>query len=259
MPVFNLRRGLQLAAIAAVALLSPAAAAGARTLVEIEGVATPAIPEFSLKAHTLSATVDIRLSSDVPGELPGTVSKTTIFISHGPRLNGRLFPSCNPARLLRLRGARRACPAGSHIGGGVALGTSPSFQGVNERLTVDVWNGPGGRSWLFYFQGFNPVVVGGMINAKLTQLHGGRFGYRLSLRVPHNLQEISPDVFASLLRITTRIGATVSVRENGRTVRHGLIEAPLCPPGALVPIRSVFGFNDGQSTTADGYIACGHK
>jgi hypothetical protein len=259
MRVSRCLRSLAATAIAAAAVLAPAAVASARTLVEIEGVATPAIPEFSLKAHSLSATVDIRLSSDVPGGLPGTVAKTTIFISHGPRLNGRLFPSCNPTRLLRMRGARRACPSGSRIGGGIALGTSPSFAGVNERLTVDVYNGPRGGSWLFYFQGLNPVAVSGMINAKLTQLHGGRYGYRLSLAVPDNLQEISPDVFASLLRITTRIGGSVRVREGGRLVRHGLIEAPLCPPGALVPIRSVFGFRGGESTTADGYIACGHR
>src|SRR6266511_627630 len=70
--------------------------AGARTRVELTGTATPPISAFTLKPQTLSLTIDARFSTDVAGELPGTVAKAVIYFPHGPRVNGRLFPSCNP-------------------------------------------------------------------------------------------------------------------------------------------------------------------
>lgn len=259
MRVSRAPRRLAATALAACALLAGAAVASARTVVKIDGHVTPPITAFTLKPQILSLTLDLSFASDVAGELPGTVAKTTIFFPHGPRVNGALFPSCDPQRLLRMRGIARACPHGSRLGGGTAVGTSPSFEGVNERLTVDVYNGPRGRSILLYLRGLNPVAISGMINASFTPLRGGRWGYKLALRVPENLQEISPDILASLLRFTTSVGGSVTVTEGGRRVRRGYIEALACPPGALVPVRGVFGFRDGSSATTDSYIACGHR
>lgn len=241
-------------ALAALALL--AGSAGAKTLVEITGTATPPISAFTLKPQTLSLTIDARFASDVAGELPGTVSKAVIYFPHGPRVNGRLFPSCDPERLRRLRGAPRACPPGSRLGGGTALGASPQFGiGVRERLKVDLYNGRGGRSIIFYLHGLNPVLIGGMIVAPFAELHGGRWGYRLTMSVPPGLQEIAPDIFASLLDFKVTTGGSVTVHGH----RYGFIEALACPPGALVPVRGVFSFRGGDSTTTDSYIACGHR
>lgn len=247
-------RQTAVATLIASALL--AGSAGAKTLVDIGGVATPPIGAFTLTPQTLSLTIDARFASDVAGELPGTVSKAVIYFPHGPRVNGRLFPSCDPARLRRLRGAPRACPPGSRLGGGTAVGASPQFGiGVRERLKVDLYNGKGGRSILFYLRGLNPVLIGGMIVAPFTALHGGRWGYRLTMNVPPGLQEIAPDIFASLLDFKVTTGASVRVRGH----RYGYIEALACPPGALVPVRGVFSFRGGESTTTDSYIACGHR
>jgi hypothetical protein len=253
--------GRRIAAVtlATAALLAASAAAGARTLVAIGGVATPPISAFTLTPQTLSLTIDTRFASDVAGELPATVSKAVIYFPHGPRVNGRLFPSCDPARLRRLRGARRACPAGSRLGGGRALGTSPQFAGIRERARVELYNGRGGRSLIFFIHGENPVLVSGMIVAPFAALHGGRWGYRLTLNVPHDLQEIAPDIFVSLLDFKITAGGSVRVHEGGRTVRRGYIEALACPPGALVPVRGVFSFRGGGGTTTDSYIACGHR
>jgi hypothetical protein len=242
--------------LAAIAALAVAASAGAKTLVDISGFATPPIGAFTLQPQTLSLTIDARFASDVAGELPGTVSKAVIYFPHGPRVNGRLFPSCDPQRLRRLRGAARACPRGSRLGGGTALGASPQFGiGVRERLTVDLYNGKRGRSLIFYLRGLNPVLIGGMIVAPLTPLRGGRWGYRLTMNVPGNLQEIASGIFASLLDFKVTAGGSVRVRGQ----RYGFIEALACPPGALVPVRGVFSFRGGDSTTTDSYIACGHR
>jgi hypothetical protein len=239
--------------LAATALL--AGSAGARTLVAINGIASPAISVFTLTPQTVRLTLDTSFSTDVPGELPATVAKAVIYFPHGPRVNGALFPSCDPRRLRRLRGAPSACPAGSRLGGGVALGTSPQFAGVVEHLKVDLYNGAGGRSIVFWLHGESPVLIAGMIVAPFTALRGGRWGYRLTLNVPHDLQEIASGVFASLLDFKVTTGG--SVVRHGR--RHGFIETLACPPGALVPVRGVFSFRGGGSATTDSYIACGHR
>jgi hypothetical protein len=239
------------------ALAVVAAAAGARTLVQLTGTATPPISAFTLKPQTLSLTIDARFSTDGPAdELPGTISKAVIYFPHGPRVNGRLFPSCDPRRLLRFRGASRACPRGSRLGGGTALGASPQFGiGVRERLSVDLYNGRGGRSIIFFLRGLNPVLISGMIVARFDALHGGRWGYRLTMNVPHDLQEIASGIFASLLDF--RVRTSGSVVRGGH--RYGYIEALACPPGALVPVRGEFSFRGGERESTDSYIACGHR
>lgn len=260
MSVFrSVGRGATLLPLLAGALLAFAATAGAKTLVEIGGIASPPIIPFTTTPQPLNLQVVTRFSSDVPDVLPGTVTKATVFFSHGPRVNGALFPSCDPAKLLRLHGARKACPVGSRLGGGEAIGTAESFESVLEHLQVDVYNGPGGRSVLFYLHGLHPVAINGMINAPLQQLHSRRWGYKLTLRVPRGLQEIGPGVFPSLKSFSVKVGGTVLVRENGRMVRRGYIEVLACPPGALVPTRGEFAFRGGERTTADGYIACGGR
>jgi hypothetical protein len=241
------------AALAACALL--AGSAGAKTLVAISGTATPPIGAFTLTPQPLSLTLDTQFSSDVAGELPGTVSKAVIYFPHGPRVNGRLFPSCDPQRLRRFRGAARACPRGSRLGGGTAVGTSPQFTGVVEHLKVDLYNGRDGRSIVFFLHGESPVLIAGMIVAPFAALHGRRWGYRLTLNVPHDLQEIASGIFASLLDFKVRAGGSVTVHGH----RYGFIESLACPPGALVPVRGVFSFRGGESTTTDSYIACGHR
>jgi hypothetical protein len=242
--------------VALAALVALTGSAAAKTLVTLTGVATPPIGDFTLTPRTLSLTIDARFTTDVAGELPGTVARAVIYFPHGPRVNGRLFPSCDPNRLRRFRGAARACPRGSRLGGGTALGASPQFGiGVRERLQVDLYNGKGGRSIIFVLRGENPVLISGMIVAPFKALRGGRWGYRLTIPVPQDLQEIASGIFASLLDFRVTTGG--SVVRGGH--RYGYIEALACPPGALVPVRGVFSFRGGESATTDSYIACGHR
>jgi hypothetical protein len=242
--------------LVAVVLVLAAARADAKTIVQISGSAGPAITAFTTTPQALNVTVDLRFSTDVPGTDPGTITKSTVFFPHGPRLNGALFPSCDPRKLVRAHGRRGACPRGSQIGSGTALGTSPQFHGVLEHLKVELYNGPRGRSFVFWLHGDIPISIQGLINAPLRAIHNHKWAYQLSLKVPRDLQVLGPGLFASLLRFTTHVDGSVPVREGGRMVRHGYIEALACPPGALVPIRSTFAFLDHTSAAADGYVAC---
>jgi len=251
----RLPRPLLGAGLALLAALAAPAGTSARTLVTISGTASPPISVFTLTPRALSLTLDTRFSTDVPGELPATIARAVIYFPHGPRVNGALFPSCDPRRLQRLRGAPSACPAGSRLGGGVALGTSPQFSGVIEHLSVELYNGRGGRSIVFWLHGENPVLIAGMIVAPFAALRGGRWGYRLTLPVPQTLQEIGSGIFASLLDFKVTTGTSV-VRHGHR---YGFIETLACPPGALVPVRGVFSFRGGGGVSTDSYIACGHR
>jgi hypothetical protein len=253
--VFRLRRGF--AALAAIGLAALAAAtAPAKTLVQLGGSVGPAIIPFTTTPQPLSLLFDVKLSTDVPGADPATITKTVIFFPHGPRVNGSLFPSCDPRTLQRRHGARAACPRGSRLGNGTAIGTSPQFHGIDEHLSVDVYNAHRGRGLLFWLHGDIPVFISGLIDASLVPIHSHMWAYRLTLKVPRSLQVLLPGTFASLLRFTTKVGATTRVREGGRVVRRGYIEALACPPGALVPVRGTFDFLDHETATSDGYVTC---
>jgi len=256
---WSIGRIRSVAPLAAAVLLAGAGAATAKTIVEIAGVASPPVIRFTTTPQILNFKLDIDFSTDVPGTDPGTITKAALFFPHGPRVNGALFPSCSPAKLQRMQGSPNACPHGSRLGTGTALGTSPQFHGVLEHLKMDVYNGPGGRSLLLYLRGLIPVAIGGMINAPFRAIHSHRWAYKLTINVPRSLQKLGGGIYASLLHVTTRVGGTVRVRENGRMVKHGYIEALACPPGALVPIGSEWSFLGGSSATANGYVSCGPR
>ena len=243
------------AAVGASALLLLVGAAGAKTIVKVGGVASPTIVAFTTTPHTLSVKLDFDFSTDVPDTDPATVKQAEIFFPHGYRTNGALFPSCDPKRLRRLQGSPSACPRGSRLGSGTAVGTSPQFHGITERLKVDVYNARHGRGILLYLRGLRPVAIGGLVDASFVPIHTRRWGYKLTAKVPAGLQKLGSGIYASLLHMTTKVGA--SIRVHG--VRHGFIEALACPPGALVPLHSVWSFVGGGSADGDGYISCGPR
>jgi hypothetical protein len=244
--------------LATVALLGASGGAGAtqgRTSVAIDGFVTPPILAFTTTPQRLALTVDVRFSTGDPATDPKTVKKATVFFPHGPRVNGALFPSCDPKKLRKHRGDPRACPRGSRIGSGVALGTSPQFSTVTEKLQVELYNAAHGHQIIFFIHGEHPVAISGMIVASFQAIHSHRWAYKLTLNVPRGLQQISRGIYASLLDFKTTVNASVVVHG----VRHGFIEVLACPPGALVPVRGVFDFLGGDSATDDGYISCGKR
>lgn len=241
------------------ALLLAAGVATARTIIKIGGVASPPIVKFTTTPQTLGLKLDIDVSTDVPDGDPASVKQAVIYFSHGFRTNGALFPSCDPKKLKRLQGSPRACPRGSRLGRGTAIGTSPQFHGINEKLDVTIYNARHGRSILLYLRGLHPAVVAGMIDASFRPIHSRRWGYKLTAPVPRGLQSLGTGISASLLHMTTRVGASVLVHQGGRTVRRGFVEVLACPPGALVPVRSQWTLVGEPQVTADGYISCGPR
>ncbi|HEY4276707.1 MAG TPA: hypothetical protein VGM91_00735 [Conexibacter sp.] len=245
------------AATAAAALLVLAPSAGATTRVAVTGAVTPAITGFPTTPQNVKLTMEGRvIGDDIDGVFPATSTKIVLSFTHGARVNGALFPSCDPRRLRLKRLAPGSCPKGSKIGSGWAYGTSIS---VTTRLAMNVYNGAGGKTMIFTFQAVRPVNIDDLIVAPFEHLHGNHdYGFRITLPVPPSLQELSPGLVTSLRQFRATVGGTtVTVRDHGRKVRRGFIEAMTCPPGALVITHGVFSFRDAPDATDDAYLGCG--
>lgn len=257
MRVFNsIRTAALVTAVGGGGLLACGGAASARTSVALSGAVTPAITGFATKPQNVKLTMEGRVvGDDIEGIYPATTQRIVMWFTHGARVNGALFPSCDPKRLALARGSSKACPKGSKVGTGYAFGTAIS---VTARLQMDVYNGPRGKSMLFYFSTDRPVTIRQMINAPFQNLKGGRYGFKLTLPVPPGLQELSPGMVTSLRQFKATVGGTtVNTKENGRTVKRGFIETMACPPGALVITRGDFTFRDVAPVSTDAYLGCG--
>lgn len=258
-----MRVSLRLArALAGIALLAGAmtlavgAPAAARTEAFLTGGVTPAITGFPTRPQQV--TLDLRgrvVGDDIDGAFPATTRRIVLWFTHGARVNGALFPSCDPRRLARMRGNPRACPRGSRLGGGWARGASLS---VVARTRMDIYNGARGRTLIFYFRMTNPVLLNEILVAPFEQLRGNRrFAFRVTLDIPPGLQALGPGMDVSLMEFRSRVGAVTRVRRGGRVVRKSYLEAMTCPPGALVRVRGEFDFIGAPSSDVDAYLGCG--
>src|SRR5690606_14215994 len=98
-------------------LLLAASSATAETRVALSGAVTPAITGFPTKPKNVALTLEGRVvGDDIDGRFPATSTRIVMQFTHGARVNGAFFPSCNPRRLVRALGRRSACPRASRIG-----------------------------------------------------------------------------------------------------------------------------------------------
>lgn len=229
------------------ALLAPGATASAATEVSFDGHVTPVIREVPKRALPMTLRIVLRMSGDEQNGLPPTLDRSVVHFPYGSALNGRLFPSCDPNTINR-RGPR-ACPQGSLIGKGHAIGVGVD---VRQRLAVLLFNGRGGRSVIFHLRGSNPLRVNTAFAAPLRRLRGGRWNFELTVPVPENLKVVA-GVELSLVEFVSTVRATRRVR--GR--QRGYIEAWSCPPGARVPLRGNFFFINDTSVLVNSWIRCG--
>ena len=80
----------------------------------------------------ISLRTTIRITDNAGAPAPLQLTNTTLRFPKGAVVNARFFPKCNPAAL-RQRGPR-ACPGGSKIGSGTAIGLAPPIvHGPRER------------------------------------------------------------------------------------------------------------------------------
>jgi hypothetical protein len=225
-----------------------AAIADGQTTVVVDSHVTPVIRPFTTK--TTSATLAVNLGfSGANGTQAATLKQVDLKFTYGAHLNGNLFPSCS-ADMIR---NHQACPKGSKIGSGTALGTvGDPPDAAEEPIVVTLYNGAKGKSITFRIQGEQPAVIDVPFDAPLKTFSGGTYNYGLTVTVPDILQRIA-GLPVSLKFFNVKVGATI--KKKGR--KRGYIERLICPPKALVPLQADFSFVDGDPFHTDTYIHCG--
>jgi hypothetical protein len=228
--------------------LTTAAFADGKTTVVVDSHVTPVIRQFTPK--TTSATLAVNLSfAGENGTAAATLKQADLKFTYGARLNGKYFPSCS-AEMIR---NHEACPRGSKIGSGTALGTiGDPPNAAEEPIVVTLFNGPKGKSITFRIQGEQPAVIDVPFDAQLKTFSGGTYNYGLTVTVPDILQRVA-GLPISLKYFNVKVAATQKVK--GRKV--GYIETLICPPKALVPLQGDFTFVDADPFHIDTYIHCG--
>ena len=72
---------------------------------------------------------------------------------------------------------------------------------------MKAYNGPGGKSILLHVVGSQPLSIDTVIVGKL-QADGGKFGKKLVVAIPANLQQPLTGVYATLTSFLTKVGGT---------------------------------------------------
>jgi hypothetical protein len=196
--------------------------------------------------------VTTTFSTDTPGAQLFTIQRAVVFFPDHAGTNGRLFPSCDAAQIERWHGNVNRCPKGSKIGSGTVKAQALQL-GITATGRVTMFNSHHGKSITFNIQTYLPAYINESIDAPLTQLHG-KYGEKLTLVVPHSLQEIISGVFVGVQSFDVTI--TGAVRAHG--VGYSFLRARTCPKRAM---HGVFDFEDwtsGQTATAtaDAKVRC---
>jgi hypothetical protein len=196
--------------------------------------------------------IDTRFSTDPPGAQPFTLRKATIFFPDHAGTNGRLFPSCSARLIKRFHGNIRRCPQGSKIGSATVKATAIQL-GVTATGHVTMFNSRHGRAITFNVQTYLPAYINESFEAPLTQLHG-RYGEKLELSDPPNLQQILDGVYVAVHDFDATV--TGAIRRHG--VTYSYLKARTCPTSAM---HGVFDFYDGATgrtatTAADTKVRC---
>ncbi|HET6447542.1 MAG TPA: hypothetical protein VFG31_00430 [Conexibacter sp.] len=243
------------AAILIVAAASPAANTPGGPTLSVKTSVSPnhLVPGLTNK-HGMPITLKFHLGITHPADSRYRLDKVVVRFPSGVGApHGELFPSCSVAQLEKAHNRLSACPRGSKIGRGVAVGTAIDLP-VTSSGKLTLFNGPRGKSITFNVNITTPALINKTFSAPLKKT-GGRYGYVLTSPVPTELQNIidGPIVVRSI-DVTT--GATIV--KNG--VRRGYVEAYKCPKSHKAPLHVDASFNSDTGLTAtasaDTDIAC---
>jgi hypothetical protein len=196
--------------------------------------------------------VTATFSTDTPGAPLFTIQKATIFFPDHAGTNGRLFPSCSAKQIGHFHGAISRCPKGSEIGSGTVRARALQL-GITANGRVTMFNSGGGKNVTFNIQTVLPAYINESLDAPLTQLHG-KYGEKLTLVVPHSLQEIISGVFVGVQDFDVTLTGTTRVHG----VDYSFLKARTCPKRAM---HGVFDFENGTTgqtatATTDAKVHC---
>ncbi len=241
------RAGRTFAAAAATALLLAAAPSAMAASSTIGGKIDPVKGK---PGTPLKLSVNFTTEGD-PGEKSATLRQVVVQLPPNGVQNAQFFKTCSAAQINAAKSIK-ACPKGSQVGRGTLKADVPATDVFGVPGTVTFFNGSrNGKRLTIHVRALRPVDINHAFDASLVKT-GGRYGYKLTAKIPDILQEISPGWWAQVRRFSSTFNATTTVRGKKR----GYIEAKRCPKAGRVPVAGAFDFTEGASTSALGWITC---
>lgn len=195
-----------------------AALAAAATSLAIAGVSVPVANAISgeqglkvtvtpskhgTKKKPKNVKLKVTTTTDAPksGEPAFATKQAVISFDKNLVFNGAKFKSCTADQL---RAAESNCPSGSKVGKGTAQGVA---LGQVANLTVTAFNGPKGKTLLLHVVGSTPIAIDSVMVASLKSA-SGKYGKKLVVPIPDNLQQPITGVFATLTSFITSVSGT---------------------------------------------------
>lgn len=188
-------------------------------------------------------------TTTVPGPTTpaGSFAVTNAVISFDKNLvfNASAFKACSTSDLTTIDTKCKGLSKGQ-VGKGSAKG---SALGQIENLDVKAYNGPksgSGFKLYLHVSGAQPLAIDTVIVAKLSKASSGKYGWKLTVPIPQELQKPS-GVLATLTEFITSVSGT----SKGKPY----VGLKGCSGGKL-SFRGVFSYTDGTSKTATSTAKC---
>ncbi|MDO8209193.1 hypothetical protein [Conexibacter sp. CPCC 206217] len=186
-----------------------------------------------------AASIGVTIQS--PTSEPATTETVSVSFGKGVEFNNRAFPTCSLQTINANRSLSK-CPRGSIVGKGTAraIGFLNGTR-VPETLRVTAVNSPGNTLQL-YVAGTNPLPIAAPITGRLVKA-SGKYGYKLNVRLPQDLQEVIPGTaWAPLVYFHVDVKATTTVRRGGKSTKVPYVQTVKCPSGGW-PFEAAFTFD----------------
>jgi hypothetical protein len=199
------------------------------------------------KAGTKTKPANTKLFVDIitipaPNDPPFATSDTVVHFDKNLVFNGSKLKQCPQATV---QADQTKCPSGSKVGTGKATGNA---LGQTENLTVTAYNGPGGNKIELHVVGSAPLVIDSVIEGVLKS-DTGKFGKKLVVKIPENLQQPLTGVFATL----TDFQVTVKATSASKVPFIGLKG---CPSNKKLNFKSDLTYTDGTKKSATTTTNC---
>jgi hypothetical protein len=182
---------------------------------------------------TLSGTVNWTTEA---GFEPPVITGADVLIGKGGKYNGGKYPRCSAKTLKRDGGAGlKYCPKKSIMGNGTGVALADT---VETKPKVVFVNG-GAKEMYFYTTLFHPAFVQEPVIAKISK-PGGKYAYRVRLKVPENLQIVA-GVPIALKQFKYKIG--------GKKYAKDYFVTTSCPKGGYsFNVKTFYQYNDGSTS-----------
>lgn len=234
-------RKMTLAAVAAVTAIGAVGAAQAVTpTTAMKASVSPSKKGTTKKPANVKLSVEL-ITQPSAGDAAFATRSTVVHFDKNLKFGSKYLKACSSAQV---QADNTRCPSGSKVGSGSATGTA---LGLTENLTVTAYNGPGGNKLELLVDGQAPLQIHSVIEGKL-QTDSGKFGKKLVVAIPDNLQQPAPGAYATLTDFKTVVKGTGSKK-------RPFIGLSGCTKKTL-NYKTDFVFTDGSTSTATTTSKC---